>query len=249
MTPRIIKGAKVIKKVFEKHETLFCILLIVLYVVSNSLCMQNFGVADPRSAVVNTVLSVALAVLVIALKRGKYYGFAKVQEPRKFLWFVPLLLIISVNFWSGINLNHTPQEIIFHILTMLGVGFIEELDFRGFLFRMMAKDNLKIAILVNSLTFGIGHIINLFNGADLVPTLLQVGYATAVGYLFVTITYRSGSIIPCIIAHSLNNSFSIFNAENDISTYVVPVFLMIVPTIYAIYINKQYKTDTNIQMV
>ncbi len=238
-----------IKKVFEKHETPFCILLIVLYIVSNSFCMQNFGVADPRSAIVNTALSALLALLITALKRGKYYGFARVKEPKKFLWFVPLVLIVSVNFWSGININHTPQEIILHILTMLNVGFIEEVVFRGFLFRMMAKDNLKIAILVNSLTFGIGHIINLFNGADLVPTLLQVGYATAVGYLFVTITYKSGSIIPCIIAHSLNNSFSIFNAENEISTYVAPVFLMIVPIIYAIYINKQYRTTKNIHKV
>ena len=230
-----------IKKVFEKHETLFCILLIVIYILSNSFCMQNFGVTSPVSVIVNTVLSVALALLVLALKRGKHYGFARVKEPKKFLWFVPLVLIVSVNFWNGINLNNTPQETIFHIITLLNVGFIEEIIFRGFLFRMMAKDNLKIAILVNSLTFGIGHIINLFNGADLVPTLLQVGYATAVGYLFVTIAYRSGSIIPCIIAHSLNNAFSIFNVENEISTYVIPVFLMIVPTIYAFYINRQYK--------
>ena len=211
-----------IKKVFEKHETLFSILLIVLYIVSNSFCMQNFGVADPRSAIVNTVLSALLALLIIALGRGEYYGFARVKDPKKFLWFVPLVLIISVNFWNGVNINNTPQEIVFYILTMLNVGFIEEVVFRGFLFRMMQKDSLKIAILVNSLTFGIGHIINLFNGADLVPTFLQVGYATAVGYLFVTIAYRSGSIIPCIIAHSLNNAFSVFNAENAISTYVVP---------------------------
>ena len=231
-----------IKRVFEKHETLFCILLIAVYIVTNSFCVQNFGIADVRSTVVNTLLSVLLALLIIALGRGEYYGFARVKDPKKFLWFVPLALIVSVNFFSGININNTPKEIIFHILTMLNVGFIEEVVFRGFLFRMMAKDNLKFAILVNSLTFGVGHIINLFNGAELIPTLLQVGYATAVGYLFVTIAYRSGSIVPCIIAHSLNNSFSIFNAENSVSTYIAPVFLMIVPTIYAIYINKQYKT-------
>lgn len=237
------------KKLFEKHETLFCILLIVIYVLSNSFCMQNFGITDIRSATLNVVLSIALALLVTALKRGEFYGFCLPKDPKKFLWFVPLALIISVNFWSGINVNNTPEEILFHTVNMLGVGFIEEVVFRGFLFRMMAKDNLKIAILVNSLTFGIGHIVNLFSGADLVPTLLQVGYATAVGYLFVTIAYRSGSIVPCIIAHSLNNSFSIFNTENAVSTYVVPVFLMIVPIVYAIYINKQYKIADNIQTV
>ena len=237
------------RKLFEKRETLSCILLIVIYIVTNSFCMQSFGITDIRSATLNVVLSIALALLVIALKRGKDYGFCLPKEPKKFLWFVPLALIISVNFWSGINVNNTPEEILFHTVNMLGVGFIEEVIFRGFLFHMMQKDNLKIAILVNSLTFGIGHIVNLLNGADLVPTLLQVGYATAVGYLFVIIAYRSGSIIPCIIAHSLNNSFSVFNVENAVSTYVAPVFLMIVPIIYAIYINKQYKKTNNIHTV
>ena len=132
-----------IKKVFEKHETLFCILLIVIYILSNSFCMQSFGITDPRSAIVNTVLSLLLVLLIIALKRGKYYGFARVEEPKKLLWFIPLALIISVNFWSGININNTPQEIICHVITMLNVGFIEEVVFRGFLFRMMAKDNLQ----------------------------------------------------------------------------------------------------------
>jgi hypothetical protein len=36
------------KNIFEKHETLFCILLIILYVVINSYCIQNFGVTDYR---------------------------------------------------------------------------------------------------------------------------------------------------------------------------------------------------------
>lgn len=42
-------------KLFEKHETLFCVLLIVIYVVLNSYCIQNFGVVDYRSTIINTV--------------------------------------------------------------------------------------------------------------------------------------------------------------------------------------------------
>ena len=32
------------KKIFEKHESLFCILLIVVYVIVNSYCIQDFGI-------------------------------------------------------------------------------------------------------------------------------------------------------------------------------------------------------------
>ena len=70
---------------------------------------------------------------------------------------------------------------------MLNIGFIEEIIFRGFLFKMMAKDGLKSAIIVSSLTFGLGHIVNLLNGADFIPTLMQVCYAVSIGYLFVVI--------------------------------------------------------------
>ena len=124
---------------------------------------------------------------------------------------------------------------------MINVGFIEEIIFRGFLFKMMAKDNIKSAIIISAITFGIGHIVNLLNGADLIPTLMQICYAISIGYLFVIIFYKSKSLIPCIITHSLVNSLSIFNVENSISLYVSSVFLIIVPFVYAIYINKNIK--------
>ena len=226
------------RKIFEKHETLISILLIVLYVVINSYCMQNFGLEDYRSTIINTIFSLAILALVISLKRVSFYGLTKVANVRKYLYFIPLLLIASVNLWNGINITTTPSEIVFHILTMINVGFLEEMIFRGFLFNMMAKDNVKSAIIVSSITFGIGHIVNLLNGADLVPTLMQICYAIAIGYLFVTIYYRSKSLVPCIITHALINSLSIFNVENGISLYIVPIFLVVVSLGYAIYINK-----------
>lgn len=229
------------KKIFEKHETLFCILLIVAYIVVNSYCIQNFGIADYRSTIINTTFSIVLIVLMIILKRTSYYGLKKVTNFKKYLYFIPLLLIASVNLWNGVNINNSTREIMFHILTMLNVGFIEEIIFRGFLFKMMEKTNLKRAIIVSSVTFGIGHIVNLLNGADLIPTLMQICYAIAIGYVFVTIFHKSKSLIPCIITHSLINSLSIFNVQNPMSLYVAPVFLTIISLTYAIYINKTIK--------
>ena len=227
------------KKLFEKHETLICMLLIILYIVINSYCIQNFGIMDYRSTIINTVFSGALLAFIINLNGLSYYGLTKVSNPKKYLYFIPLLVIISVNLWNGININNTPSEIIFHILTMFNIGFIEEIIFRGFLFKMMEKDNVKSAIVISSITFGIGHIVNLFNGADFIPTLMQIGYAISIGYLFVIIFHKSKSLIPCIITHCLVNSLSIFNAENMLSLYIAPVFLTSIALAYAIYINKK----------
>jgi len=229
------------KKIFENHETLFCILLIIAYIIVNSFCIQNFGIEDYRSAIINTIFSISLIILIKILKRTEYYGLTKIASLKDYLYFSPLLLIVSVNLWNGININNSTAEIIFYILTMLNVGFIEEIIFRGFLFKMMAKDNIKSAIIVSSVTFGIGHIINLLNGADLIPTIMQMCYAISIGYLFVIIFYKSKSLIPCIITHFLVNALSIFNIENEISLYVSSAFLIVVPLVYAIYINKTIK--------
>ena len=224
-----------IKKLFERHETFMCIMLI------NSYCLQNFGTTDYRSAIINTIFSVALLILIIGLKRTSYYGLTKVSDSKRYLYFIPLLLIVSVNLWGGIHVNNTSSELLFHVITMINVGFIEEIIFRGILFKMMEKDSLKRAMIVSAITFGIGHIVNLLNGADVIPTLLQICYATAIGFLFVIIFYKSKSLVPCIITHSLINSLSIFSSENEMLSYVASAFLIIVSLIYAVYISKVVK--------
>ena len=45
------------KNIFEKYETLFCISLIVIYILINSYCIQNFGVLDYKTVIINTIFS------------------------------------------------------------------------------------------------------------------------------------------------------------------------------------------------
>lgn len=229
------------KRIFERYETLFCILIIIIYLLVNSYCIQNFGIEDYKSTIVNTVFSICLVILIILLNRTDYYGITKVKSINKYLYFIPLFLIISVNLWSGFNINNSKSEIIFYILNMINVGFIEEIIFRGFLIRMMGKDNVKSAIIISSITFGIGHIINLFHGADFISTLMQICSAVSIGYLFAIIFYKSRSLIPCIITHSLLNAFSIFSVSNSKTMYLESIFLIIISLIYAIFINKTIK--------
>lgn len=232
-------------KIFEKHETLSCMLLIIIYLAVNSVCVQNFGETSFVSFIANTILSVCLIVLMLVLKRTSYYGLKKIKNAKQYLYFIPLILLVTVNLWNGFNINHSSKEIVFHILTMLNIGFIEEIIFRGFLFKMMAKHNTKSAIIVSAVTFGAGHIVNLLNGAELIPTLIQICYATSIGYLFVIIFHKSKSLVPCIVTHSLVNSLSVFNVENTLSLYIAPVFLTVVPLLYAVYINKNDSSVKN----
>ena len=235
------------KKIFEKYETIFCLLLIAIYILVNMLCIQNFGTTDYRSVIINTVFSLGLICLMIALKRLEYYGVRKPINLKKNLYFIPLLVIAFVNLWGGINVNNSKSEIVFHILNMINIGFIEEVIFRGFLYKMMAKDNEKVAIIVSSITFGIGHVVNLFNGAELIPTLLQICSAITIGYLFVIIFNKSKSIIPCVVTHILINSLSIFNNYNNLLLYISSLVLIVFPIAYAIYLNVTIKDEKKIE--
>ena len=93
-------------------------------------------------------------------------------------------------------------------------GYVEEIIFRGFLFKAMAKDNLKSAVIVSAVTFGVGHIVNLANTADVFGVLLQVCYAVVIGFLYTVIVLQGKSLIPCILSHVFVNGSSVFAAEN-----------------------------------
>lgn len=95
---------------------------------------------------------------------------------------------------------------------MLCVGFMEEVIFRGLLFKAIAKDNAKMAIVISSVTFGLGHVLNLINGSGMgaLENLFQITGAVAIGFLFVIVFYRGGSLLPCIIAHAVINITSAF---------------------------------------
>ena len=129
---------------------------------------------------------------------------------------------------------------------MLCVGFLEEMIFRGFLFNAIVKDGVKSAIIISSVTFGMGHIVNLLNGsgAELLPNLLQVMYAVAIGFAFVMIYYKTKSLLPCIVTHSLFNAASAFANKADITSQiriVTSVLIAIIAGAYALYITLVVK--------
>ena len=96
-----------------------------------------------------------------------------------------------------------------------------------------------MATIVSSITFGIGYIVNLLNGADLLPTLMQVCYAIAIGCMLVMIFYKNKSINPCIIFHGIFNSLSVF-ATGD-SSIISSIILITLCLVYTLYIIKKLK--------
>lgn len=207
------------KKPYEKNELTFALAWIGIYCVLQSLANplnELIGVEYLASAVLCAIQAAAIFTFVRKNSLMERYGLRRTTIPaRRFLYYIPLVLLASRNFWNGTAYNLSPAGTVCYILCMLGVGFVEEMIFRGFLFRAMEKDNAGSAIFVSSITFGLGHLLNLVNGsgAELVENLFQVTGAIAIGFCFVILFYRGGSLWPCILTHAAINISSAFANE------------------------------------
>ena len=235
------------KKLYDRNELTFTIVWIVFYCVLQSLANPLNEIIGVKYSASAAFCILQAAILFTFIKKNdlqKRYGLCRSSAPAScFLYYVPLIILASGNLWSGAAFNYSAAETLCRIVCMLCVGFLEEVIFRGLLFVAMAKDNIKSAIIVSSVTFGIGHIINLFNGSgmDLVSNLCQIVFAVAVGFLFVTIFYRGGSLIPCIIVHSAINTLGTFANEAELTAekHILHAAILIIITVgYTVILTR-----------
>jgi len=235
---------KKMKRLYEENRLAFSLIWIGLYVVLLSFAdgiSESLGVEKAVTAPLCIVMSVFLWVW---LKKNDWLEECGLCAFRgnagKYLYFIPLAAIVSANLWFGVHIQTGITEMLLYIVSMLCVGFLEEVIFRGFLFRSLLKNGETSAILISALTFGIGHIVNLLNGADLLPTLLQIVYASAAGLLFTLLFHRSGSLVPCIAAHSVLNALSIFKAQAGRGeNMITAAALTVIALLYSIWIWKK----------
>ena len=238
------------KKLYEKSELWFALAWIIGYVVLASTGDNiSAGLGIDKIVTLPILIAMSLSLYFFVRKNGltEKYGLCRPKLPAgKMLYYIPLLVLLTANLWYGVALNMLPLETVLYVLSMFCVGFLEELIFRGLLFQAMAKDGVKSAIIVSSVTFGIGHIVNLVNGsgAERLPNLLQVLYAVAIGFAFVMIYCRTKSLMPCIIVHSVFNGLSAFANEAVMTPQrqiISGILLAVIAGGYALYLALAVK--------
>ena len=237
-------------RLYKKSESTFAILWIVAYVVLTSLADQlseSIGITKSVSAALHIVMSLILFFWIRNNHLSEKYGFCRSVIPAKrFLYYLPLIITASTAFWGGIKLQYGFPEALLFFISMCCVGFLEEVIFRGLLFRAMEKDNLKTAIIVSALTFGLGHVVNLFNGSgqDIQSTIVQVVFAVLVGFVLVLIFYHGKSLVPCIVFHSANNALRVFSAEGSLSPQAEMILNLLIIVVvlggYLLYLIKAF---------
>ena len=194
-------------KFASRRPTIFALAAVLIALVIISLLNAGLGYLK-LSTLAKEVITEAffcgyVAVLLTRLRWWSEAGFKRPISRKKLLVCLPLLLLpILMLVSGGIKPASAGQVIGFAIFAMM-VGFAEEGLVRGLALRAMLPTGLMRAALLSSLFFGLGHFINVIQGASLSATAVQVTEAILLSIAFAGVRLYTGSIWPAIALHSL----------------------------------------------
>lgn len=159
--------------------------------------------------------SAAIGALLILIKTLKIKPFMRVEH---WLFLLPAFAVALANLplISYLNGNMSlvrdgTADFILFIVYCISVGVLEELVFRGVLFPALAgsftqdKKGLIKAFVLSSVLFGAAHLTNLFRGANVGATFLQVLYTTLTGGLFCFVFIQTKNVLCSAAVHALYN--------------------------------------------
>ncbi len=166
------------------------------------------------------VLTVIAIILLTRLQWWRETGFRFPFQARLLVLFwlpalQPALLVPSLIL--GQVSATDPIRIAIFFATTLMIGFVEEAFYRGLMLRALLPQGIWRAAIFTTVLFGCSHSINLFFGASWQATVLQVIYAgTIFGFVGAALVIRTGTIVPLVILHFLNN-FIAFLLTNGVA--------------------------------
>lgn len=228
-----------------KRDLLGSLAWIALYlalVALANVASDALGAPDSMNALLEVLFPVAVTLHLRRRGLLRRYGLVSLRglDYRGLLYLAPMVFISLVNLGFGIHVNYPWQQTALIVIAMLGVGFSEEILFRGFLMQALMAKGAEVAIVVPSLAFGLIHYVNLLGGADVVTTTLQALYAVSFALMCSMFVYRTGNIIPCMLCHGITDVTGIFMPGAMPFEYqCLGCVAMIVPSLfYAWYLYK-----------
>ena len=128
------------KKLYEKNELGAALLWIGAYCAVSIPIRGSLGDESPVMLLGLAAIAGGILAFVKALRLEEKYGLVKWRgSAKEYLFFLPLLVLMTGNLWGGVGMAYGGAAQVCAALSMLLVGFIEELIFRGFLFRALLE--------------------------------------------------------------------------------------------------------------
>ena len=166
----------------------------------------------------DTVPRIAVSIFLIALMitRGYTARLKPTWSGMHLLWSIPCLLVAIVNFpFSALIRNVAVIERVdllwLFLLKCIAIALLEEVFFRALVLPLLMERFAKnryciiLSVLFSSVLFALMHLFNLFFGAGVGETMLQVGYTFLIGCMLAVMMLRTKNIWLCVIVHALFN--------------------------------------------
>lgn len=208
-----------------------CVLAIIVLVVAQSIALlvgelvSMVGAPKVLEPIIDAILYPLLSFGGLKLIVGKRNNFSlkkyRIDKPQfKWYWIVaalllPVIVVIAFVMIGGLWVaNNVPVYdkvviIVFGVLYYsIAAGIVEEMVFRGIIMGTLEQEyNLKVAVLIPSILFGLVHIIG--NELSILSTIQLVIAGTFVGIMFSLIEYESGNFWNNAIVHAFWNMSTI----------------------------------------
>lgn len=233
-------------------ETVIAMAVLLLAFFFQGAAVVVGGIEGIKSVVIRGLIIWALVLLTVAFFYVKYrrldlLGLRKpdVGSYKDLCYFIPLILIALIYFSSGLDVDSGLKMIPANLFLALGIGFCEEIFFRGIILNLWLEKGEKVAIAVSSVLFAVCHLMNIAGGAGVVETILQVCFALVYGVVCALIFLACRSVWPCIMLHAFHDFCSFTSAERSTFAGVIcGAVQFIILFLYAFLIVKRRVTST-----
>lgn len=86
------------------------------------------------------------------------------------------------------------------------------------------------------------------HGQASLETLMQIIFAISWGFILTMVFYKSGSLLPCIIAHAMIDTFSLYDTESDLTSRIYIGTTIVTAIVYCIYLSRLHTPDSEKKM-
>jgi uncharacterized protein len=199
----------------------------------------------PNLAVVgiaNLVLTILVIALLTSQKWWKAIGFRLPNRRGDLLYFLVPLIPMTFNLIPGVQFEGVSYVSGVLIVTLL-VGFAEETIFRGLMLHALKPQGPWKAALITALIFGLTHALNALAGKSLLDGMLQIFYATVIGFAYAALVIKTDLLWPLVLTHFLTDfAYFVQKPGFEFTSFwqsFIVAGLAVVFTVYGVYLLRR----------
>ncbi len=238
----IIQKEVFMKKTLAQKPVLFTVLLFLAAMFAAAAFTVVFSSAGLSSDIASSIGRLIIAAAMMVIYKTCFHWE---KSFKGILYALPALILavwnIVYNILGGAVLK---ADILPVILTALAPALFEETIFRVIPFQKMQENGFSAlkTIVITAVIFGLIHLTNIVGG-NVIGTLVQTGYAAAIGLLFGGIYIRTKDPASVFLLHFLTDfSSQIFTSQPTSTPFwglALMLVLLVCISVYGIILAKK----------